>query len=143
MTVREELTVPGSPPALSHYTDAVRFGDLLYVSGMVALSPEGEVVGPGDVTAQATHVHELLGAVFAQVGASFADVLKVTVFLTDIGDRAAVNEVRKKYFGAARPASTLVQVSALVVPELLVEIEAVVGIPGGVRSFCDSERIGS
>lgn len=57
----------------------------------------------------------------------FAHVLKVTVFLTRIDDRAAVNEVRKRYFGDARPASTLVQVSALVLPELLVEIEAVVG----------------
>ncbi|MFC5949308.1 RidA family protein [Pseudonocardia lutea] len=129
--VREELTVPGSPPAVSHYTDAVRFGDLLFVSGMVALSEQGEVVGAGDVTAQARYVHELLGAVFAHVGATFADVLKVTVYLTDIADRQAVNEVRKEFFGAAKPASTLVQVSALVVPELLVEIEAVVGIPTG------------
>lgn len=131
MTVPEELTVPGCPPAISHYTDAVRFGDLLYVSGMVALSSEGEVVGEGDVTAQARHVHELLGAVFAQVRATFADVLKVTVYLTDIADRAAVNEIRKEYFGAAKLASTLVQVAALVVPELKVEVEAVVCIPTG------------
>lgn len=129
MTVREELTVPGGPPAVSHYTDAVRFGDLLFVSGMVALTPGGEVVGEGDVTAQARYVHELLAATFAQVGASFADVLKVTVYLTDVADRQAVNEIRKEFFGAAKPASTLVQVSALVMPELLVEIEAVVGIP--------------
>ena len=129
MTVREELTIQGGPPAVSHYTDAVRFGDLLYVSGMVALSPDGEVVGKDDVITQARHVHELLSRTFAQVGATFADVLKVTVYLTDITDRAAVNEVRKEFFGAAKPASTLVQVAALVVPELLVEIEAVVGIP--------------
>lgn len=128
-TVREELVVPGLPPALSHYVDAVRFGDLLFVSGMVALDESGAVVGPGDVTAQARHVHELLGAVFAHAGASFADVLKVTVFLTDINDRQAVNEVRQEFFGAAKPASTLVQVAALAVPGLLVEVEAVVGIP--------------
>ncbi|ODU04446.1 MAG: enamine deaminase RidA [Pseudonocardia sp. SCN 72-86] len=129
MPVREELVVPGGAPTVSHYTDAVRFGDLLHVSGMVALSPDGEVVGRGDVTAQARYVHELLGKTFALVGASFADVLKVTVYLTDIDDRQAVNEIRKEFFGAAKPASTLVQVSALVLPELLVEIEAVVGIP--------------
>lgn len=129
MTVREELTIPGGPPAVSHYTDAVRFGDLLHVSGMVALSPDGQVVGKGDVAAQARHVHELLERTFAQVGATFDDVLKVTVYLTDIADRDAVNEVRKEFFGAAKPASTLVQVSALVLPELRVEIEAVVGIP--------------
>ncbi|SHK43526.1 endoribonuclease L-PSP [Pseudonocardia thermophila] len=129
MTVREELVVPGGPPAVSHYTDAVRFGDLLYVSGMVALSPEGEVIGKGDVTAQARYVHELMSKTFELVGASFADVLKVTVYLTDINDRQAVNEVRKEFFGPAKPASTLVEVSALVLPELLVEVEAVVGIP--------------
>ncbi|GEL23681.1 translation initiation inhibitor [Pseudonocardia sulfidoxydans NBRC 16205] len=129
MPVREELVVPGGAPAVSHYTDAVRFGDLLHVSGMVALSPDGEIVGAGDVTAQARYVHELLGKTFALVGASFADVLKVTVYLTDIDDRQAVNEVRKEFFGVEKPASTLVQVSALILPELRVEIEAVVGIP--------------
>lgn len=129
MTARQELTVPGLPPALSHYTDAVRFGDLLHVSGMVSLSAEGEVVGEGDVTVQARRVHEYLGAVFAQAGASFADVLKVTVFLTDMADRHAVNEVRKEFFGSAKPASTLIEVAALAVPGLLVEVEAVVGIP--------------
>jgi 2-iminobutanoate/2-iminopropanoate deaminase len=75
-------------------------------------------------------VHELLGAVLQHAGASFADVLKVTVFLLDAADRHAVNEVRKEFFGATRPASTLVQVAALAVPGLLVEVEAVAGIPG-------------
>src|SRR4051812_6400483 len=121
-SVRKEIAVPGLPPALSHYTDAVRFGDLLFVSGMVALDEAGEVVGAGGVTAQARRVHELLGRVFAQVGASFADVLKVTVFLTDMGDRYAVNEVRKEFFGPTLPASTLIQVAALAVPGLLVEV---------------------
>ncbi|NMO89406.1 RidA family protein [Actinomycetospora sp. TBRC 11914] len=127
--VREELDVPGLPPAVSHYTDAVRFGDLLFVSGMVAFDEDGGVVGAGDVAAQARRVHEHLAAVFAHVGASFADVLKVTVFLRDVRDRAAVNEVRREFFGPALPASTLVEVSALVHPELLVEVEAVVGVP--------------
>jgi len=86
-------------------------------------------VGPGDVTAQARKAHELLGAVLRHAGAGFADVLKVTVFLTDVNDRQAVNEIRKEFFGPALPASTLVEVSALVLPGLLVEIEAVAGIP--------------
>lgn len=129
MTARQELALRGLPAALSHYTDAVRFGDLLFVSGMVALSADGEVVGRGDVTAQARQIHEYLGAMFEQAGSSFADVLKVTVFLTDMADRQAVNEVRKEFFGSAKPASTLIEVAALAVPELLVEIEAVVGIP--------------
>jgi len=128
-TIREELAVPGLPAPLSHYTDAVRFGDLLFVSGCVALDADGAIVGCGDVTAQARKVHELLGAVLQHAGASFADVLKVTVFLLDVADRHAVNEVRIEFFGATRPASTLVQVAALAMPGLLVEVEAVAGIP--------------
>ena len=65
-----------------------------------------------------------------RAGTDFAHVLKVTVFLTDISDRAAINVVREKFFGPARPASTLVEVSALIRPELKIEIEAVAGIPG-------------
>jgi enamine deaminase RidA (YjgF/YER057c/UK114 family) len=63
------------------------------------------------------------------VGASFADVVKVTTFLTDIADRAHINPVRQEFFGEARPASTLVEVSALVLPEFLIEVEAVAVIP--------------
>jgi 2-iminobutanoate/2-iminopropanoate deaminase len=62
-------------------------------------------------------------------GATMADVLKVTVFLTDINDRAAINPVRQEFFGDARPASTLIEVSKLALPEMKVEIEAVVGLP--------------
>ncbi|MEA2793109.1 MAG: 2-iminobutanoate/2-iminopropanoate deaminase, partial [Bradyrhizobium sp.] len=62
-------------------------------------------------------------------GATMADVLKVTVFLTNIDDRAAINPVRREFFGSARPASTLIEVSRLALPEMKVEIEAVVGLP--------------
>ena len=62
-------------------------------------------------------------------GASFADVVKVTTFLTDIDDRARINPVRQDFFGDARPASTLVEVSALVLPEFLIEVEAVAVVP--------------
>ena len=127
---RQEFKVDGLPEAISHYTDAVRWGDLVFVSGCVAITAGGQVTAPDDVTAQAELVHEHLGRALRAAGTDFAHVLKVTVFLTDIADRAAVNVVREKFFGAARPASTLVQVSALVLPQLKVEIEAVAGIPG-------------
>ena len=128
-TSREEFRVTGLPEPLSHYTDAVRWGDLVFVSGCVAITADGQVGSPGDVTGQAELAHEHLGRALRAAGTDFEHVLKVTVFLTRIEDRAAVNEVRRKFFGDARPASTLVQVSALVLPELLVEIEAVAGIP--------------
>jgi 2-iminobutanoate/2-iminopropanoate deaminase len=129
-TRREEMRVPGLPEPLSHYVDAVRFGDLLFISGAAPLDEDDRLVGEGDVVAQAHQVHANLAKVLAHAGASFADVLKVTVFLIDVDDRAKVNGVRREYFGSAFPASTLVEVSALAVPGMLVEIEAVVGLSG-------------
>ena len=64
------------------------------------------------------------------IGAGFADVLKVTVFLTDMNDRVRINPIRQEYFGTARPASTLVEISRLALPGARVEIEFVVGLPG-------------
>jgi enamine deaminase RidA (YjgF/YER057c/UK114 family) len=126
---RTEYRVPGLPAPVSHYTDAVRWGDLLFVSGCAAIGTDGAVIAPGDAATQARVVHEYLGAALAAAGTDFAHVLKVTVYLLDVGDRAAVNEVRREFFGDARPASTLVEVSALVLPGLVVEVEAVAGIP--------------
>jgi 2-iminobutanoate/2-iminopropanoate deaminase len=126
---RTEYRVPGMPDPISHYTDAVRWGDLLFVSGCAAIGTDGQVVAPGDVVAQARVVHDYLGAALRAAGTDFAHVLKVTVYLTDVADRGKVNDVRKEYFGTARPASTLVEVSGLVLDGLLVEIEAVAAIP--------------
>jgi 2-iminobutanoate/2-iminopropanoate deaminase len=126
---REEYRVDGLPAPLSHYTDAVRWRDLLFVSGCVSLGPDGKVVSPGDVTGQARLAHEYLGAALRAAGSDFAHVLKVTVFLRDAADRRAVNDVRKEFFGPSLPASTLIEVSSLAIDELLVEIEAIAGIP--------------
>ena len=97
---------------------------------MGPLAEDGSLVGGGDVAEQARQVLRNLGAVLRAAGASPADVLKVTVYLTDIGDRALINPVRREFFGESRPASTLVEVSALAIPGMKVEIEAVVGLPG-------------
>jgi 2-iminobutanoate/2-iminopropanoate deaminase len=126
---RQEYRVDGLPEPFSHYTDAVRAGDLLFVSGCVALDGEGNLVGEGDVVAQTRQVFENIRLCLAAAGASFADVVKVTTFLTNIDDRPAVNTVRKEVFGDTRPASTLVEVSALVLPEFLIEVEAVAVVP--------------
>jgi len=126
---REEFSMPGLAPPVSHYCDAVRFGDLLFVSGMVGVDADGKVVGDGDAARQTRQIFENMKKVLDAAGASFADVLKVTVFMTNIDDRPRINPVRQEFFGAARPASTLVEVSRLVRPDLLVEVEAVVGLP--------------
>ena len=126
---RQEFAIPGLSPPISHYCDAVRFGDLLFISGLVGVDAQGKVVGEGDAARQTRQIFENMRKVLAAAGADFRDVLKVTVFMTNIEDRPRINPVRQEFFGAARPASTLVEVRRLVRPDLLVEIEAVVGIP--------------
>ena len=126
---REEYRVEGLPVPLSHYTDAVRWRDLLFVSGCAAIDSDGSVIAPDDVRAQARVVHEYLGAALRAAGTDFAHVLKVSVFLVDAVDRQVINEVRQEFFGPSKPASTLVEVSALALDGLRVEIEAVAGIP--------------
>ncbi len=128
MADREEIRVPELGEPLSHYTDAVRAGDLLFISGCVPTDAEGNVVDD-DVTAQARKVFDNIGAVLRAAGASAGDVVKVTVFLTDVDDRARINPVRQEFFGEARPASTLVEVSRLAVPGVKIEVEAVARVP--------------
>ena len=128
MTTRKEIALPGSAP-VSHYTDAVRFGNLLFISGMVALDEQQKVVHEGDVVAQARYIFENIKKVLEGEGAGFKDVLKVTVYMQHIEDRTKITPVRAEYFGETRPASALFEVVNLVVPGLLVEVEAVAGIP--------------
>ncbi len=113
------------PEPISHYAHAVRAGDWLYISGMLALDRDGKVVGGDDVAAQAERVLENIGAALRAEGEGFENVVKVNVFVRRIADRAAINEVRRRVFGDSRPASTLVEVSAFVIPDALVEIDAV------------------
>jgi reactive intermediate/imine deaminase len=122
---RKEYRVPGLAEPISHYTDAVQVGEMLFVSGVVPVDSEGRLVGDGDVVAQARQVFTNLGAVLAAAGCSFSDVAKVTVYLTDIDDRPRINPVRREVFGDVRPASTLVEVSRLAVDGARLEIEAI------------------
>lgn len=128
MPLREEFRVAGLSEPLSHYTDAVRYGDLLYLSGVAPLDEEARLVGEDDVVAQARQVFINMKRVLEAAGTDFENVLKVTVFLTDVADRTKINPVRQEYFGATRPASTLIGVSALAVPGMRVEIEAVAAL---------------
>lgn len=129
MTGRREFRVPGQAEPISHFTDAVQAGQLLFVSGIVPVDERRELVGGDDVVAQARKVFENMRDVLAAAGCTFADVVKVTLFLTDVADRPLVNPVREEVFGETRPASTLVEVPALVIPGAKIEVEAVALIP--------------
>ncbi len=126
---RREIRVDSLAGPISHYTDAVVAGDLLFISGLVGVDGKGALVGADDVAAQARQVFENMRAVLDEAGCRFEDVVKVTVYLTDVDDRPKINPVRQEVFGEARPASTLVEVSRLAVPGAKVEIEAVALIP--------------
>jgi 2-iminobutanoate/2-iminopropanoate deaminase len=129
--MRKEYRVSGQAEPISHYTDAVEANGLLFVSGIVPVDGEGRVVGGDDVVEQARQVFRNIGEVLAAAGATFADVVKVTVFLTDVDDRAKINPVRQEVFGEARPASTLVEISRLAVPGAKIEVECVAALERG------------
>jgi reactive intermediate/imine deaminase len=126
-------TNPDSLSKPAGYTHLVEVtgGRTIYVSGQIALDKAGHVVGAGDLRAQATQVFENLKAALAASGATFANVAKITVFMTDVAQIQAFRDVRDKYITGEPPASTLVQVVRLARPELLIEVEAVAVIEGG------------
>jgi len=129
LPTRREYRVETQAEPISHFTDAVQAGSLLFVSGIVPVDRERKLVGGDDVVAQARAVFANMEEVLAAAGCSFGDVVKVTVFLTDVGDRPLVNRVREEVFGDTRPASTLVEVSALVIPGARIEVEAIALVP--------------
>jgi reactive intermediate/imine deaminase len=113
-----------APAAIGPYSQAVRIGDTVYLSGQIPLLPSTGVLLEGNVDAQARQVFENMQAVCAAVGGSLADIARLGIFLTDLGDFAAVNAVMAEYFSAPYPARSTVQVSAL--PRgALVEVDAI------------------
>lgn len=102
-----------APKAIGPYSQAVRVGGTLYLSGQTPLDPaSGQLVG-GDISAQARRVFDNLAAVLAAAGSGFEDVVRVGIYLTDLGDFAAVNEVMKQYFQEPYPARSTIGVAAL------------------------------
>lgn len=113
------------PNGYSHVVE-VGAGRTIYVSGQVAMDSAGNVVGPGDIAAQTRQVFENLKTALAAADATLGQVVKITVFMTDVSQLAGFRAVRDTYFTQAPPpASSLVEVKRLVRPELLIEIEAV------------------
>jgi 2-iminobutanoate/2-iminopropanoate deaminase len=109
------------------YSQAVRVetGDAVWISisGQIAIDIDGNLVGPGDMRAQTRQVFEHLNAILEANGATFADVVKIGTYLTTLDDLAGMREVRGEYLTAEPPASTAVQVVALVVPDAMIEVD--------------------
>jgi 2-iminobutanoate/2-iminopropanoate deaminase len=121
-----------NPPALSaptgytHIVEVTGPVKTIYISGQIAYDKDGKIVGaPGDMKAQAEQVFRNLQSALTAAGATFADVVKMNSYITDMSKAQAVRDVRARYFKDATPASTFVEVKGLVRPELLLEIEVV------------------
>ena len=106
-------------------SQGMRVGELLFVSGQAAIDERGQLVGVGDFDAQAEQAFRNLERVLEAGGSSLRDVVKVTIFLTDMSNFARIVDLRGKWFSEPYPADSIIQVSALALPELDIEIEAV------------------
>ena len=114
-------------------SQAFRVGDLVITSGQAAISPAGELVGVGDFDAQAEQVFANLAEVLEAAGSSLAQVVKVTIYLTDMANFPKIVALRERWFSAPYPADTIVEVKALALPELEIEIEATALCGGATR----------
>lgn len=126
---RSVLTPDGVAAPEGHFSHGVVVEDaarMLYVAGQVALDETGQLVGPGDPAAQAIQVFTNLQRVIESAGGRLQDVAKTSIFLVDLSHREAVGEVRRQFFGDGPPVNTLLVVSSLARPDLLVEVEAIV-----------------
>ena len=128
MAEREPVIPPGSGPN-PNLSPGMIVGDLLFVSGHVAMDAHGQVVGEGDCEAQSRQVMSNIRSVVAAAGGRMEDVAKITCFLTDIANYPAYSKVRRETWPTRPPASSTVIVAGLVRPELLVEVEAIVRLP--------------
>jgi len=122
--VPEPISSPTAAPAIGPYSPALRVGNLLFLSGQIPLDPASGQIVDGDIRAQTTRVLENIGELLKAASAGFSHVVRTTIFLADMGDFAAVNEVYASYFSAPYPTRATVQVARLP-KDVRVEIDAI------------------
>ena len=125
ITLDRELYSSGAPwESIVGYSRAVRTGPFIAVTGCAAVGPDGELVGEGDAYAQAVRCIEIIAEELEKAGGSLTDVVRTRIFVTDIDRWEAVGKAHREAFGDILPATTMVEVSRLIDPRMLVEIEA-------------------
>jgi reactive intermediate/imine deaminase len=129
--VREQVRLTPDPYAPYLLSQAIRAGELLYVSGQAAVGDDGQIVGPGEFDRQAERAMHNLQRVLVAGGSSLSSIVKVTIFLTSMSHFPKIVELRRKWFTAPYPADTIVEVAALYSPDAMIEIEAVAIVDAG------------
>lgn len=124
MLIRQIVTDP-DPYAPFRLSQGYRAGDLLFISGQAAIDEKGEIVAPGDFDAQAAQAFANLERALKAGGSSLGNVIKVTIYLTDMSNFAKIVDLRGRYFSPPYPADTIVEVSSLYSKDAMIEIEAV------------------
>jgi reactive intermediate/imine deaminase len=128
MSNKSIVNTPLAPAAIGPYSQGVRVGNLVFFSGQIPLDPVTMTVVSGAIEAQAVRVFDNLQAVSEAAGGSLCDIVKLTIFLTDLADFSIVNDTMKRYFESPFPARSTVQVSAL--PRgVAIEVEAIMALP--------------
>ena len=122
--MKQLITSAAAAPAIGPYSPAVLVGNLLFLSGQIPLDPASGAIVDGDIRAQTTRVLENLGALLKAGGGDFSNVVRTTIFLSDLSDFAVVNEIYATYFSAPYPARATVQVARLP-RDVRVEIDAI------------------
>lgn len=123
-----QIATDPDPYAAFNISQALRFGDLIYVSGQCGIDEQGNTVGAGDFDVQADRAFENLRWVLEAGGSSLEKVVKVTIFLTDMGNFPKIVALREKWFSQPYPADTIVQIQSLALPDLMIEIEAIAAV---------------
>ena len=122
-SVRQNISSGAPWESIVGYSRAVRIGNHIWVAGTTATDENGNVVGVGDVAAQTRYVLKKIGRALNDAGATFADVVRTRMFVTDISQWEIVGRIHGEIFGSIRPAATMVEVAKLIDPQHLIEIE--------------------
>ena len=121
----KEVIAPSDVLPSITFSQAIKMGNTIFVSGQTAIDAEGRIVGGGDVARQTEETFENIKRILEAAGASLSDVVKITTFMVDVSQRPEMTEVRNRYFPVDPPASTVVGTSELAIEGLLLEVDAI------------------